>query len=204
MKIIAGLGNPGPKYETTRHNAGFLAIDRLVDDWKATGPSYSYHGEIWQANVGGEKVILVKPETYMNSSGECIGPLMKFYKCQPSDLVVIYDELDLKPMQLRMKIGGGAGGHNGIKSIDQHIGFLGPKALEYYRVRVGIGHPSRGVHVSAQSNYARTVVDYVLQNFTDQELQELDPLLDDVRKAVELIIQDQATRAMNLYNRERE
>src|SRR4051812_44310751 len=113
MKIIAGLGNPGPKYETTRHNAGFLAIDRLVDDWKATGPSYNYQGQIWQASVGGEKVILVKPETYMNSSGECIGPLMKFYKCEPTDLVVIYDDLDLKPLQLRMKIGGSAGGHNG-------------------------------------------------------------------------------------------
>lgn len=198
MKIVVGLGNPGPKYETTRHNVGFLAVDRLIDDWKATGPSHDYQGEVYQASVGGEKVILVKPETYMNNSGECVAPLAKFYKCAPEDIVVIYDELDLKPFQLRLKRGGGAGGHNGIRSLDQHLG-----SPEYYRVRIGIGHPSRGVHASAQNVYARAVVDYVLQNFTDEELQELDPLLDDVRKAVELLIAGDATRAMGIYNQER-
>lgn len=198
MKIVAGLGNPGPKYETTRHNAGFLAVDRLIDAWKATGPTYNYQGAVYQATVGSEKVMLVKPETFMNNSGECIAPLMKFYKCLPDDLIVIYDELDLKPLQMRIKTGGGTGGHNGIKSIDQ---CLGSDATNYHRIRIGIGHPARGVHPSSENNHARTVVDYVLQNFTDGELAELDTCLDDVTKATELLIKGEATRAMTAYNK---
>lgn len=203
MKMIVGLGNPGPQYETTRHNVGFLAVDRLVDDWKATGPAFNFGGEVYQASVGGEKVVLVKPETFMNSSGECVGPLMKFYKCTPEDLIVIHDDLDLKPIQLRLKTGGGTGGHNGLKSIDQYLGFLGPRATEYHRVRVGIGHPSKLVHPSAEGKHGRTVVDYVLQNFTDEELGELDPLLDEIKAAIEMVVRGEATRAMNQYNRER-
>lgn len=198
MKIVAGLGNPGPKYETTRHNAGFLAVDRLVDSWKATGPHYESKGQLYQATVAGEKVLLVKPETFMNNSGECIAPLMKFYKCKPEDLVVVYDELDLKPLQLRLKTGGGSGGHNGIKSIDQ---CLGSESTGYHRVRIGIGHPARGVHPSAENSHARSVVDYVLQNFTDDELAELDKTLDDVSQACELLIRGEATRAMTAFNK---
>lgn len=195
MKIVAGLGNPGAKYETTRHNAGFLAVDRLIDEWKATGPSKVTEGEAWQATVAGEKVLLLKPQTYMNNSGRCVAPVVKFYKCAPSDLIVIYDELDLKSMQLRIKTGGGAGGHNGIKSIDQH---LGAGMLGYHRVRLGIGRPG-----SVPNSASTSAADYVLQPFTDQELDQLDPLLQDVTKATELLVRGEVATAMNQFNRER-
>jgi peptidyl-tRNA hydrolase, PTH1 family len=199
MKIIAGLGNPGPKYETTRHNVGFLAIDRLVDDWKASGPNEAYDGEIWQTSVGGEKVLLVKPQTFMNISGECLGPLMKFYKCVPEDLIVIHDDLDLKPLVLRLKTGGGTGGHNGLKSIDQH---LGAGHQNYHRIRIGVGHPRNLVSEEASSSKtARNVVDYVLQNFSDDELKQLDPLLDDVARATDMLIRGEPLAAQNRFNR---
>ena len=200
MKIIAGLGNPGPKYDTTRHNAGFLAVDRLIDAWRATGPADAYEGEIYQASVAGEKVMLVKPQTFMNNSGDCIAPLMKFYKCGPDDLIVIHDDLDLKPLAMRIKTGGGTGGHNGLKSIDA---CLGTGSTNYHRIRVGIGHPSKIVHPSTQGKHARSVVDYVLQPFTDAELEELDRLLDELVKAAEMMIRGDVKRAMTEFNQER-
>lgn len=198
MKIIAGLGNPGPKYETTRHNVGFLAVDRMIDDWRASGPEDAFESTIHKASVGGEKVLLVKPETFMNLSGESIAPMLNFYKCTLDDLIVIHDDLDLKPLALRVKTGGGTGGHNGLKSIDQ---CLGGKS-DYHRIRIGIGHPLKLVHPSVQGKHARQVVDYVLQNFTDEELGELDPLLDRVTKAAELIIRGESRQAMTEFNRE--
>jgi PTH1 family peptidyl-tRNA hydrolase len=198
LKVVAGLGNPGPKYETTRHNAGFLAIDRLVDAWKATSPTQSFEAEIWHASVAGEKVLLVKPQTFMNGSGESLGPLLKFYKCQPSDLIVIHDDLDLGALVLRLKFGGGTGGHNGLKSIDQHLG--GQQG--YHRVRIGVGHPrSLTPEEASASKTARNVVDYVLQNFNDDELRRLDTVLDDVSQAVEMMIRGEATQAQNRFNR---
>jgi len=196
MKIVAGLGNPGPKYETTRHNAGFLLIDRLIDDWKATPLPDQFSAEIHQATVAGEKTLLIKPQTFMNLSGESVGPLLRFFKCAPEDLIVIHDELDLKPLVLRLKTGGGAGGHNGIKSIDQVLG--GKNG--YHRVRIGIGHPRGLVDPSAQATHARDVTDYVLQQFTDDELSKLNAVFDDARTAVELLIQGEALRAMNQFN----
>lgn len=119
MKIVVGLGNPGPKYETTRHNAGFLAVDFLVDEWKAspTSPGATNEGDFWHTTVRGEKVLLVKPDTFMNLSGQCVGPLFKFYKCVPGDLIVIHDDLDLKVNALRIKTGGGTGGHHGLRDL---------------------------------------------------------------------------------------
>ncbi|MGZ3698848.1 MAG: aminoacyl-tRNA hydrolase, partial [Bdellovibrionota bacterium] len=167
MKIVVGLGNPGPKYETTRHNAGFLAVDRLVERWKATGPQNKYQAEVWKAKVGGEDVLLLKPETFMNLSGKSVAPAFNFFQCAPEDLIVIHDELDLKPMQLRLKTGGGPGGHNGIKSIDAS---LGAGKTGYHRVRIGIGHPS-----SAVVNQPRIApVDWVLMQFSQEECERLD------------------------------
>ena len=190
MKIVAGLGNPEPKYETTRHNAGFLALDFLVDEWKATGPSAVGEGESWQTSLGGEKVLLVKPLTYMNHSGQCIAPLFKFYKLKPEDLIVIYDDLDLKSGALRIKTGGGTGGHNGIKSIDAH---LGAGALGYHRVRIGIGRPAPGNPIS--------VVNFVLQPYSDPELIQLDQLLPKVAQATERVVRGDVLGAMSEYNR---
>ena len=193
MKLIVGLGNPGPKYETTRHNVGFLALDRLVDVFKAKGPQTKNQAEVWQADIAGEKALLIKPQTFMNLSGRTVGPLAGFYKCEPSDVIVIHDELDLKPVSLRVKTGGGAGGHNGLKSIDEA---LGSSNNGYHRVRIGIGHPTAlGLPIAP--------VDYVLQQFSDDELSRLDPLFDDVVKVVELLVQGQASRAMTAYNRDR-
>lgn len=191
MKIIAGLGNPGPKYETTRHNAGFLALDRLIEKYDASGPQNAYEGELFLASIGGEKTILVKPQTFMNLSGRCLGPVFRFYKCAPEDLIVIHDEVDLPPLSLRLKTGGGTGGHNGLKSIDAS---LGSDKLDYHRVRIGVGKPLPG-----QSPLS--TADYVLQQFTDAELSGLDPLLDRVTDACEMIIRGDMRGAMNLYNR---
>lgn len=196
MKMVVGLGNPGPKYETTRHNAGFLAADRLIEKWRASGPNDTHEGEVFQTSVAGEKVLIIKPQTFMNVSGRCVGPLFKFYKLKPEDLIVIYDDLDLIPLQLRIKTGGGTGGHNGLKSIDEH---LGQANNGYHRIRIGIGHPSKVQTPGA----ARSVVDYVLQQFSDEELDKLDALLDNVSLAVEKIIAGDVRSAMNEFNREK-
>ena len=191
MKLIVGLGNPGPAYETTRHNAGFLAIDRMVERWNAGPMQDRGGGETWSATVAGEKALLVKPTTFMNLSGRCVGPLFHFYKCAPEDLVVLHDELDLKPLAIRLKTGGGAGGHNGIKSIDES---LGSGKTNYHRVRIGIGHP-RALGLPIQP------VDYVLQPFLDSELEGLDPVLDRIAEAVERIVKGDMLGAMTEYNR---
>lgn len=191
MKLIIGLGNPGPKYETTRHNVGFLAVDRLIDAWKATGPTEKSHGEVWQAQVGGDKVLLVKPQTFMNASGRCVASLATFYKCEPQDIIVIHDDLDLESMVLRVKTGGGTGGHNGLKSIDE---CLGSANNGYHRLRIGIGHPNR---LSLRIG----VADYVLQPLNDDECIELDRLLDKLVKATELLVQGDVRAAMTQYNR---
>ena len=189
MKIIVGLGNPGQKYETTRHNAGFLAVDRLVDAWKATGPATQHDADLYQASVEGERVLLVKPQTFMNLSGRAVAPVFRFYKCEPSDLIVIHDDLDLKPLTLRIKTGGGTGGHNGLKSLDAS---LGADFTEYHRIRIGIGKPGPEQRISS--------VDYVLRPFEDDELSGLDPLLDKVVLACERIVRGDVAGAMNEFN----
>ena len=193
MKIIAGLGNPGPSYETTRHNVGFLAIDTMIDAWKAEGPDIAYEGHIYEAHVGGEKVYLVKPMTYMNNSGKCVAPLMKFYKCQPEDLIVVYDEIDLKPRTIRIKTGGGSAGHNGIRSIDQHLG-----SPEYHRIRIGVGRPS------PTAEGPRNAADYVLAQFSDEELEGLGPVLERVVLAAERMLKGDVDGAMGEFNRKPE
>jgi PTH1 family peptidyl-tRNA hydrolase len=190
VKLVVGLGNPGPKYETTRHNAGFLAVDYLVDEWKATGPNSVGDGESWQATVAGEKVLIVKPLTYMNLSGKCVAPLFKFYKLKPEDLIVIYDEIDLKPGVLRLKTGGGSAGHNGIKSIDAS---LGAGLTAYHRVRVGVGRPAPGNPIA--------VADYVLGQFLDDEVSGLESLFPKIAQATRRLIEGDSLGAMTEFNR---
>ncbi|MBL7716405.1 MAG: aminoacyl-tRNA hydrolase [Bdellovibrionales bacterium] len=191
MKLIVGLGNPGQKYETTRHNVGFLIIDQLVDEWKATGPTTKNQAEVWSATIAGEKALLIKPQTFMNLSGRSVGPFFQFHKCEPGDLIVIYDELDLKPSSYRLKTGGGTGGHNGLKSIDEA---LGSANNGYHRIRMGIGHP-RALNLKMEP------ADYVLGRFSDDELAGVAQNALDVRKAIELIVAGDMKQAMNLYNR---
>jgi PTH1 family peptidyl-tRNA hydrolase len=135
MLIIAGLGNPGGKYAGNRHNIGFMAVDAIHRRHSFSPWSKKFRAEIAEGEIGGEKVLLIKPQTFMNLSGESVGEAMRFYKLQPADLVAIYDELDLAPGKARLKTGGGHGGHNGIRSLDAHCG------REYRRLRLGIGHP---------------------------------------------------------------
>jgi PTH1 family peptidyl-tRNA hydrolase len=161
MWLVVGLGNPGRDYEATRHNAGFLALERLA----GAGVSFSnkFHGEFAQTELGGEKCLLLKPQTYMNNSGRAVQAAMAFYKLAPENVIVIYDELDLPPGKLRIKQGGGANGHNGIKDIDAAIG------QNYWRIRIGIGHPLRQGANETCSGTKGEVHDYVLGRFSKED-----------------------------------
>ncbi len=194
MKIIVGLGNPGPKYETTRHNIGFLCLDYLVDEWKATGPMIKNQAEVWQAKVQGEPVLLVKPQTFMNLSGRSVAPFSTFYKCEPKDIVVIHDELDIDPLEIRFKTGGSNGGHNGLKSIDESLGAL---QTNYHRVRLGIGHPRN-------FNSKMDVADYVLGQIPKEQWDDLAPLFEKARLGIELGFQGKINEAMNRFHGKKE
>ena len=135
MLILAGLGNPGPKHEHQRHNIGFMAVDALARRWSFPAFRSKFQGQAAEGTIDGERVLLLKPQTYMNDSGRSVGEALKFYKGSPSDVVVFYDELDLAPGRFRMKTGGGAAGHNGVRSTIAHIG------PDFRRARLGIGHP---------------------------------------------------------------
>lgn len=160
MKLFVGLGNPGEKYSQNRHNIGFMAVDRIAESgfspWKS-----KFQGALAEGRLGSEKVVLLKPETFMNLSGQSVGEAMRFYKLTPDDVTVFHDELDLAPGKVRLKTGGGHAGHNGLRSIHQHIG------PEYNRVRLGIGHPG----------HKDKVARYVLSDFAKQEAAWLDNLL---------------------------
>ena len=153
MRLIVGLGNPGPKYEGNRHNIGFMAVDEIVrrhgfGPWRAR-----FQGLVSEGALDGGKTLVLKPQTFMNESGRAVGEAMRFFKLDPADVWVIYDELDLAPAKLRVKEGGGHGGHNGLRSIDAHIG------KDYRRVRLGIGHPGHKDRVAG----------YVLSDFAKDE-----------------------------------
>ncbi|MGL4728965.1 MAG: aminoacyl-tRNA hydrolase [Bosea sp. (in: a-proteobacteria)] len=135
MRIIAGLGNPGPRYAGNRHNIGFMALDAIARRWNAPGWRARFHAEATEVMLGAERVLLMKPQTFMNLSGNAIGEAARFYKLMPPDVIVLHDELDLAPAKLRAKLGGGDAGHNGLRSTTAAIG------ADYTRVRLGIGHP---------------------------------------------------------------
>ena len=161
MQIFVGLGNPGGKYAQTRHNIGFMAVDRIAEEngfgpWKA-----KFQGQVTEGRLGGDKVLLLKPETFMNLSGQSVGEAMRFYKLTPEDVTVFHDELDLAPGKVKLKTGGGHAGHNGLRSIHAHIGEA------YHRVRLGIGHPGRKELVSG----------YVLHDFARADAEWLDDLM---------------------------
>lgn len=162
MLLIAGLGNPGSKYENNRHNVGFLAVDAIARRHSFSPWSKKFSGLIAEGRIGGEKVLLLKPQTFMNLSGQSVGEAMRFHKIELSNLVVLYDELDLAPAKVRVKTGGGAGGHNGIRSIDGHCG------KDYRRVRIGIGHPGS----------KEMVTHHVLGDFDKLDKEWLPDLLD--------------------------
>lgn len=136
MWILVGLGNPGGEYQDNRHNIGFMVIDEIAREFNLPSFSKKFEGELTEGRIEGEKVVLVKPMTYMNLSGQCVQKVARFYKVTPNRIVAFHDELDLAAGKMRMKKGGGAAGHNGLKSMDQHL-----NSQDYWRVRLGIGHP---------------------------------------------------------------
>ncbi|MEM1431522.1 MAG: aminoacyl-tRNA hydrolase [Pseudomonadota bacterium] len=161
MRLIVGLGNPGGQYARHRHNIGFMAVERIAVD-HGFGPwRGKFQAEVTDGRLGGEKVLLMKPQTFMNRSGQSVGDAMRFYKLEPADVIVIHDELDLAPGKCRIKEGGGHAGHNGLRSIHAAIG------PDYVRVRLGIGHPGRKDLVSG----------YVLHDFAKADAAWLDDLL---------------------------
>ncbi len=161
MKLFVGLGNPGEKYARNRHNIGFMAVDRIAADHGFGAWKSRFQGQVCEGMLGAEKVILLKPGTFMNLSGQSVRAAMAFYKIAPADVVVFHDELDLAPAKLRVKSGGGHAGHNGLRSIHGHIGEA------YGRVRMGIGHPG---HKDA-------VAGYVLHDFAKADADWLDDAL---------------------------
>ncbi|MEJ1990655.1 MAG: aminoacyl-tRNA hydrolase [Maritimibacter sp.] len=161
MKLFVGLGNPGAKYARNRHNIGFMAVDRIASDHGFAPWRGKFQGQLAEGRLGGDKAALLKPETFMNLSGQSVGEAMRFYKLTPDDVIVFHDELDLAPGKVKVKQGGGHAGHNGLRSIHAHIGEA------YGRVRLGIGHPGHKDRVSQ----------YVLSDFAKADADWLDDLL---------------------------
>jgi peptidyl-tRNA hydrolase, PTH1 family len=173
MRLVAGLGNPGARYARNRHNIGFMAVAAIARKHNAAGFRNRFKGELAEASIGGERVLLLRPQTFMNASGESVGEAARFFKLLLSDIIVIHDEIDLRPGKVRVKRGGGNAGHNGLRSIDA---LLGP---DYWRVRIGVGHP--GVKELVQP--------YVLQNFSGEELIGwVEPLLVAVAETIPLLV----------------
>ncbi len=161
MKLIVGLGNPGQKYARNRHNIGFMALDRIASDHGFPAWKSKHQGSLSEGRFGSERVALLKPETFMNKSGDSVGAAMRFFKIDPEDIIVFHDEIDLAPGKLRWKQGGGHAGHNGLRSIHAHVG------ADYARVRMGVGHPGR----------KEAVPGYVLHDFPKADEDWLDDML---------------------------
>lgn len=186
MFVIVGLGNPGKKYENTRHNAGFIAIDALAEKYGISISEKKHKALCGSGVIEGNKVILVKPETYMNLSGESVRSVMDFYKIDPEeDMLVIYDDISLAPGNIRIRKKGSAGGHNGIKSIIAHAG-----TQNFMRIKVGVGEKPSGWDLA----------DYVLGHFSDEDNVKLKETMPDIIQAATLMVQGDVDKAMNDFN----
>ncbi|MCH2251229.1 MAG: aminoacyl-tRNA hydrolase [Cognatishimia sp.] len=181
MRLFVGLGNPGDKYAGNRHNIGFMALDRIAEDHGFSPWRSKFQGEVSEGKFGSDKVILLKPMTFMNKSGQSVGEAMRFYKLDSTDITVLHDELDLAPGKCRVKAGGGHAGHNGLRSVHQHIG------PHYDRVRLGIGHPG---HKDA-------VAGYVLRDFAKADQEWLDDLMRGISDGAEHLARDDGGKFMN-------
>lgn len=185
MKLIVGLGNPGKEYEGTRHNCGFMVIDDLANKLNTEINQSKFKGLYSKVKYHGEDVILLKPQTYMNLSGESVIAAMNFFKLDQDDIIVIYDDLDMPVGKLRLRKTGSAGGHNGIKNIIAQLG-----TQNFYRIKVGVGAKPKGWDLA----------DYVLGRFSSKEREVVDAAIQDAADAVEMIIEKGIDAAMNHYN----
>ena len=182
MHLIVGLGNPGDKYRNNRHNIGFLAVDAIARRHGFPAFREKFQGLIAEGSIDGERVLLLKPQTFMNASGDSVQQVTKFYKLGPADVTVLYDEIDLAPGKVRVKVGGGTGGHNGIRSIDPQIG------NSYRRVRLGVGHPG----------HKDLVMPHVLGDFSKAEQQAwLTPLLESLADNAGMLVKGDDNGLMN-------
>ena len=172
MYLLVGLGNPGSSYAGNRHNIGFMAVDEIHFQYSFQSFRNKFHGKVSEGVISGHKVFILKPTTYMNESGCSVAELIRFYKIEAGNVFVLHDELDLPPGKIRVKKGGGLAGHNGLKSIADYIG------PEFYRVRIGIGHPGDKSRVTG----------HVLNDFSKLDQQWLTPLLDSMTKCIPKLI----------------
>lgn len=179
--LLIGLGNPGSRYANNRHNVGFMVLDHIAQAYGFSKWSNKFHGLISEGTIAGKKVLLLKPQTYMNLSGESAIAAANFYKIPLSHITVLHDELDLPLAKVRTKTGGGNGGHNGLKSLDAHLG------KEYQRVRIGIAHPGDKDMVS----------DYVLSDFSKEEMPSINTLITELSSHVDLLLSGNDAEFMN-------
>ena len=182
MRLVVGLGNPGPKHRNNRHNIGFMAADEIVRRHSLSAPRAKFQGDVSEGQIGGERVIVLKPATFMNESGRAVGEAVRFYKLTPADIIVIYDEIDLVAAKLRVKQGGGNAGHNGLRSIDAHLG-----DKNYWRVRLGVGHPGDKAQVK----------NYVLGDFSRADQKWLSAELAAVADELPALFEDRASDFMS-------
>ena len=194
MKLFVGLGNPGAEYAFNRHNVGFMAADAIAAEQAFPAWRKRFSGLAAESKLGQEQVLLLKPQTYMNESGRSVGEAVRFYKLEPADVIVFHDELDLLPGKVRVKAGGGVAGHNGLRSITEHVG------PAFLRLRCGVGKP-----VSAAGGGAarERVVGHVLGDFSKAERQTLPGFIEEAIGAVRATVERGVTAAMNQVNRER-
>ena len=186
MYLIVGLGNPGRQYEATRHNMGFDVIDKLVEEYQVPQGGVKFNAMYGKGIIGGQPALLMKPLSYMNLSGGPVREMANYFKIDPeTEMIVIYDDIDLDPGQLRIRKKGSAGGHNGIKNIIQELG-----TQKFVRIKVGVGAKPKGWDLA----------DYVLGHFKDDEKELLAESLDKAEKAAELFAQDEFAEAMNKYS----
>ena len=181
MKLLVGLGNPGEKYARNRHNAGFMLLQTIVTEYRLPAWKKRFGGLVTEGEIGGERCQLLMPLTFMNDSGRSVGEAARFLKLSTADIIVVHDEIDLAPGKLKVKTGGGVAGHNGLRSITQHLD------NDYVRVRIGVGHPGSkdGVH------------HYVLNDFHKSEFLWFDPMLAAMAKATPLLLQGHGDRFMS-------
>lgn len=187
MKLIVGLGNPGSGYQHTRHNAGFWFIDELAAEHRATfQPEKRFHGDVAKIDLHGNKVYLLKPGTYMNRSGQSVAALSRFYRIPTEDILVAHDELDIDVGKLRLKVGGGHGGHNGLRDIIS----IGGNDAGFTRLRIGIGHPGN----------SKQVVDYVLQKPLSDERISIDAAIKDAVEVMPMIMTGELSKAQQILH----
>ena len=191
IKMIVGLGNPGNDYDRTRHNAGFWLVDELANDFRASfTQEKAFSGLVAKARVGGEQIVLAKPQTYMNRSGQCVGALARFYKLAPESILVLHDELDLLPGLVKVKQGGGHAGHNGLRDIQAVLG-----SPNFWRLRIGIGHPRT-------LNLQQEVADFVLHQPRREEQAQIDQAITRCRAVMPLFIAGDIAKATAQLHRD--